>query len=91
MTYLTIFGSIIGYSAYIYALAHLRTTVTSLYAYVNPVVAVFLGWLILSEPLTAKSIVAMVVILAGVALVQTSGWREKHAKSIDAEVVKKAA
>lgn len=72
LAYLTIFGSIIAYSAYIYALAHLRTTHTALYAYVNPVVAVFLGWLILNEPLTWLSIVAMVVILAGVALVQTS-------------------
>jgi len=40
---------------------------------VNPVVAVFLGWLILKEPLTWLSIVAMMIILAGVALVQTSG------------------
>ncbi|HWW60098.1 MAG TPA: EamA family transporter, partial [Thermoanaerobaculia bacterium] len=45
---------------------------TSLYAYINPVIAVFLGWLILDEPLTWVSILAMVVILVGVALVQTS-------------------
>ncbi len=75
MAYLTIFGSVIAYSAYVYALAHLRTTTTALYAYVNPVVAVFLGWLILSEPLTWISVAAMIVILFGVALVQTSGWR----------------
>lgn len=72
LAYLTIFGSVIAYSAYVFALAHMRTTHTSLYAYVNPVVAVFLGWLILDEPLTWLSIVAMIVILAGVALVQTS-------------------
>lgn len=90
MIYLTIFGSVIAYSAYVFALAHLRTTVTALYAYVNPVVAVFLGWLILSEPLTAKSIMAMVVILAGVALVQTAGWKRKPAP-VAAEAVKKAA
>jgi drug/metabolite transporter (DMT)-like permease len=77
--YLTIFGSIIAYSAYIFALAHMRTTVSALYAYVNPVVAVFLGWLILSERLTGMSVVAMFVILAGVALVQTAGWRKKTA------------
>jgi threonine/homoserine efflux transporter RhtA len=53
----------------------MRTTHTSLYAYVNPVVAVFLGWLILSEPLTWVSVLAMIVILGGVALVQTSGGR----------------
>jgi drug/metabolite transporter (DMT)-like permease len=42
-------------------------------------VAVFLGWLILSEPLTWVSVLAMVVILAGVALVQTAGWKRKPA------------
>ena len=73
LAYLTLFGSVIAYSAYTFALAHMRTTHTSLYAYVNPVVAVFLGWLILKEPLTWLSIVAMMIILAGVALVQTSG------------------
>jgi len=76
LAYLTLFGSVIAYSAYVFALAHMRTTHTSLYAYVNPVVAVFLGWLILNEPLTWLSILAMIVILAGVALVQTSGWRK---------------
>lgn len=91
MIYLTVFGSIIAYSAYVFALAKLRTTVTSLYAYVNPVVAVFLGWLILSEPLTVKAIMAMIVILAGVALVQTSGWRKKPAVVATTESVKKAA
>ncbi|HUP63055.1 MAG TPA: EamA family transporter [Thermoanaerobaculia bacterium] len=70
VAYLTIFGSVIAYSAYVFALAHMRTTHTSLYAYVNPVVAVFLGWLILDEPLTWLSIAAMIVILAGVAMVQ---------------------
>jgi drug/metabolite transporter (DMT)-like permease len=91
MIYLTIFGSVIAYSAYVFALAQLRTTVTALYAYVNPVVAVFLGWLILSEPLTAKAIMAMVVILAGVALVQTAGWKKKPAAVAASEAVKKAA
>lgn len=91
LAYLTVFGSIIAYSAYVFALANLRTTVTSLYAYVNPVVAVFLGWLILSEPLTGKAIIAMTVILAGVALVQTAGWRKKPAAVLAPESVKKAA
>jgi len=89
LAYLTVFGSIVAYSAYIFALAHLRTSITSLYAYVNPVVAVFLGWLILSEPLTTRSIVAMVIILVGVALVQTAGMRKK--KAAVAESLKEAA
>jgi drug/metabolite transporter (DMT)-like permease len=91
LAYLTIFGSVIAYSAYVFALAHMRTTHTSLYAYVNPVVAVFLGWLILSEPLTAISVVAMVVILAGVALVQTAGWKKTASPAENAATVKKAA
>jgi drug/metabolite transporter (DMT)-like permease len=91
MAYLTIFGSVIAYSAYVFALAHMRTTHSSLYAYVNPVVAVVLGWLILNERLTAVSIAAMFVILAGVALVQTSGWRKTAAPAENAATVKKAA
>ena len=78
LAYLTIFGSIIAYSAYVYALAHMRTTQSSLYAYVNPVVAVILGWLILGEQLNGLSIVAMVVILGGVALVQTAAMRRRN-------------
>ncbi len=91
LVYLTIFGSIVAYSAYVFALAHMRTTHTSLYAYVNPVVAVFLGWLILSEPLTWVSVVAMFIILAGVALVQTGEWRRKPVAVAPAEVAKRAA
>lgn len=82
LAYLTLFGSVLAYSAYVFALAHMRTTHTSLYAYVNPVVAVFLGWLILDEPLTVLSVLAMFVILAGVALVQTAGWRKSAAPPV---------
>ena len=78
LAYLTIFGSIIAYSAYVYALAHMRTSQSSLYAYVNPVVAVILGWLILHESLTWVSVLAMCVILMGVALVQTAGMRKRN-------------
>jgi drug/metabolite transporter (DMT)-like permease len=91
LAYLTIFGSVIAYSAYVFALAHMRTTITSLYAYVNPVVAVFLGWLILAEPLTWVSVVAMVVILAGVALVQTAGSRNDGPAAVPEDVRKAAA
>jgi drug/metabolite transporter (DMT)-like permease len=84
LVYLTIFGSIIAYSAYVYALAHLRTSQSSLYAYVNPVVAVILGWLILHEELTWVSVVAMCVILSGVALVQTAGSRKRNLRALPA-------
>ncbi len=91
LAYLTIFGGVIAYSAYVFALAHMRTTHSSLYAYVNPVVAVFLGWLILDEPLTWVSIIAMVVILGGVALVQPSGWKKTEPIVVEQPAVEKAA
>ena len=50
MLYLVTFGSIIGYSAYIYAMNHLPVSIVSIYNYVNPLVAVLLGWLIYREP-----------------------------------------
>jgi drug/metabolite transporter (DMT)-like permease len=83
--YLLVFGSIVAYGAYVYALAHLPTSTVSLYAYINPVVAVFLGWLILSEPLGWNALVAMVVIFSGVALVQTGA--KSKAAAADATLV----
>ena len=71
LAYLSLFGSVLAYTSYVYAARHLRTTTLSLYAYVNPVVAVILGWLVLHEQLTWVSITAMVVILGGVAMVQS--------------------
>lgn len=91
LAYLTFFGSIIAYSAYVYATAHIRTTKLSLYAYINPVVAVVLGWLILKEQLTWVSVLAMVVILAGVALVQTAGMRRRPPAVVAASEEKNAA
>jgi drug/metabolite transporter (DMT)-like permease len=76
LVYLAVFGSIIAFSAYVYALSKMRTTSMSLYAYVNPAVAVLLGWLVLREELTWLSVVAMVIILAGVAIVQTAPPRK---------------
>ena len=80
LAYLTIFGSVLAYTAYVYAVKKIRVTTLSLYAYINPLVAVILGWLILNEQLTSMSIVAMLIILAGVALVQTPGRRIEHAR-----------
>src|SRR5207245_54040 len=50
IVYLVIFGSILGYTAYSYALRHASATIVGTYAYVNPVIAVLLGWLLLMEP-----------------------------------------
>jgi drug/metabolite transporter (DMT)-like permease len=70
LLYLTVMGSFVAYTAYVYALAHLPTSTMSLYAYVNPVIAVFAGWLIAGEEMGWRTIVAAAVILAGVAMVQ---------------------
>ncbi len=73
IAYLVVFGSILGYSAYVYALRHASPTVVGTYAYVNPVIAVFLGWLLLHEPITARTLVATSLILGAVVWIQFSG------------------
>lgn len=69
LIYLIIFGSIIAYASYSYALRKLPMTIVSLYAYVNPLVAIVLGWLVLDEKLNAKIIVAFVLTVAGIYIV----------------------
>lgn len=69
LAYLILIGSIVGYSAYVWLLHHAPISLTATYAYVNPVVAVALGALILSEPITASVLVGGAVVLVGVALV----------------------
>ena len=91
LAYLTIFGSVIAFTAFTFALAHMRATNLSLYAYVNPAVAVVLGWLILDERLTWVSIVAMVVILGGVAIVQTARGDKAAAAPVENDAEKHAA
>jgi drug/metabolite transporter (DMT)-like permease len=72
IAYLVVFGSILGYSAYSYALRHASATIVGTYAYVNPVIAVLLGWLLLHEPVGARTFVAMGMILAAVVWIQFS-------------------
>src|SRR6058998_54833 len=72
VAYLVVFGSILGYSAYTYALRHASPTIVGTYAYVNPVIAVLLGWLILREPVTARTFLAMALILGAVVWIQFS-------------------
>lgn len=67
--YLVTFGSLIGFTAYAYLLAHTSAAKAATYAYVNPVVAVLLGWAFANEPITSRTIVAAAVILAGVAII----------------------
>jgi drug/metabolite transporter (DMT)-like permease len=72
MAYLIIFGSILAYSCYIYVLGKWPSSRAGTYAYVNPLVAVTLGFLVLGEPITYHTIISMVVILGGVLMVQVS-------------------
>ena len=65
MLYLSVAGSLIAYSAYIYAIQHLPLQLVSLYAYINPMIAVGLGTLLLNEPLSARVIVAALLVFAG--------------------------
>lgn len=67
--YLVTFGSLIGFTAYVYLLSHTSAAKAATYAYVNPVVAVLLGWAFANEPVTARTLVAAAVILAGVAMI----------------------
>jgi drug/metabolite transporter (DMT)-like permease len=69
MAYLVVFGSVISFIAYLYALQNLSAEQTSIYAYVNPIVAVLLGWLILAEKLTVFIAIGGAVTLFGVYLV----------------------
>lgn len=70
MAYLIVFGSIVGYTAFGYALEHASATAVGTYAYVNPAVAVLLGWLILHEPITVRMLAAMGLILGAVLWIQ---------------------
>jgi drug/metabolite transporter (DMT)-like permease len=70
MIYLTIAGSTIAYTAYVYAIQHLPISTVSLYAYVNPLIAVGLGSLLLGEPFSMRILVAGGLVLAGTAVVR---------------------
>lgn len=87
--YLTIFGAMLGYACFIYALAKLPSSLVSLYAYINPVIAVWLGWVILNEDVSRVTLVATAVILAGMWLVRRkspAASGEKEAEIVE-EVV----
>jgi drug/metabolite transporter (DMT)-like permease len=83
--YLMIFGSIIGYSAYVFVMDRLPVAVASIYTYVNPIVAVLLGWLIYSEPFGAREAIAMAVIFIGVAMVKRASSKLTSRTDLDPE------
>jgi drug/metabolite transporter (DMT)-like permease len=69
LAYLVVFGSLVGFTAYTWLLHNAPISKVSTYAYVNPVVAIFLGWLVLNESLTPAILGAAAVIVAAVALI----------------------
>ena len=71
VAYLVIFGSLVGFTAYIWLLRVTTPALVATYAYVNPVVAVFLGWALAGEPVTARTLVAAGVIVGAVMLITT--------------------
>ncbi|MGA3188938.1 MAG: EamA family transporter [Bryobacteraceae bacterium] len=70
IAYLAMFGGIVGYSAFVYSMANLPIAIASLYNYVNPLVAVALGWLFFREAFGLRECIAMALIFTGVAIVK---------------------
>jgi drug/metabolite transporter (DMT)-like permease len=77
LAYLIVFGSIVAFTAYTWLHTFEKPSRVATYAYVNPVVAVLVGWAFASEPVNWFTIAAMLIILIGVALVN-SGTRQEH-------------
>jgi drug/metabolite transporter (DMT)-like permease len=77
IAYLVVCGSLIGYTSYIWLLGHVPTSKVSTYAYVNPVIAVFLGWLVLKEPVDGYILAGSAIIVASVVLVTSAKVRTR--------------
>jgi drug/metabolite transporter (DMT)-like permease len=89
LAWLVVFGSVVGYSSYIYALEKLPVALVSVYTYVNPIVAAALGWLFYREAFGVREAAAMSVIFAGVAVVKRftpspAPWRPEPLRSSEA-------
>jgi drug/metabolite transporter (DMT)-like permease len=80
IAYLIVCGSWIGYTAYIWLLQHVPTSKVSTYAYVNPVVAVFLGWLVLHERIDSYILAGSAIIVASVVLVTSAKVHSRSSK-----------
>jgi len=86
IAYLVVFGSWIGYSAFIFLLEHVPTPKVATYTYVNPIVALLLGWLLLHEHIDAYMLVGMVIIIGSVALVNTSKLKGLHDERVESDL-----
>jgi drug/metabolite transporter (DMT)-like permease len=81
LLYLILFGSIVAYASYLYALKKLPITIVSLYAYVNPLVAVVLGWFVLDEKLNGIIGIGILVTVTGIYIVN-QGYRFQRVRKI---------
>ena len=70
LLFLIVFGSVVAFSAYVWLLGHVSPTMVSTHTFVNPVVAVLLGWGLAGEALSARLVVAMVAILGSIAFIR---------------------
>src|SRR5215469_4326189 len=86
IAYLVVSGSLIGFTAYIWLLEHVPPPKVATYAYVNPIVAVFLGWLLLREAVDLFTLIGTVVIIGSVALVNTAKLKRAVTPAEPAEV-----
>jgi drug/metabolite transporter (DMT)-like permease len=86
LLYLVVFGGIIAYSSYTWLLRVSTPARVATYAYVNPVVAVFLGWALADEPLTPRTLLSAAVIVGAVVIITTYRDRRARAKSVEAQV-----
>ena len=77
LAYLVVFGSLVGFTAYIWLLGATTPARVSTYAYVNPVVAVLLGWSLANEPMTLRTMLAAAVIIGAVVVIIRYGARAK--------------
>jgi drug/metabolite transporter (DMT)-like permease len=88
--YLIVMGSLLGFSTFVWLMKHSTPARVSTYAYVNPLVAVFLGWLILGEPVTARTLTAAAVIVVSVAIITAQRGRASASGSAAAGSPSKA-
>lgn len=89
--YLIIFGSLIGFSTFTWLMKHSTPAKVSTYAYVNPVVAVFLGWFVLHETVSPRIFVAAAIIIAGVALITIAKNKKPALSRVEGPAAKAAA
>jgi len=86
LAYLIVMGSLVAYMAYMWLLSVRPASLVGTYAYVNPVVAVFLGWLIAKESISVEKIIGLVVVIAGLVIVNLS--KEKKLSTVTKNIIK---